>query len=192
MDSKAADFLLDFSFRIPPKSSIQISVEQKEYAVGKLIPFCEALKGRVLSQFVDIERHIEHILSVSISPDGSSIPRGFTFRELIRPLNLERKISILKRLCEQGFNKSYLPEDFFLRLNAAREMRNTFAHGSILFESNGESVRAFLAADDEVTVDDNFSHRIVAENYALLETLNNWYLSLIPDLGVDIQEVAGG
>jgi hypothetical protein len=55
----ASDFMLDFSFAVPPGERIYVTVEQSNFVETELVPMCQRLKGEVLSCFSDVERYLE-------------------------------------------------------------------------------------------------------------------------------------
>ena len=187
-----SDFPVDFGIEVPPGMNLQIPQETSDAITQKIVPFCESLKGKVISQFVDIERHVGHLITKAICGAGGLVSPEQTFEDVVAPHTLDRKIRILKALNSSLPDGKNLSQNFFNRIDAARRTRNLFAHGSIVFiPKEGSLIPVFHGARD-IVIDDSFSKTITTENYTLIEELNACYIANFPIAGFTITQCGAG
>ena len=184
IDHRITDFPVDFSIAVPPGTQMNISEDAIAKIVGQIVPFLEALKGKVISQFVDIEKIVGYIVTKAMVGNGSLLSLEDTFRAVVAPHGLERKIKVLREVNTRFRPANKLPADFFGRLSEAKKMRDIFAHGVIIFIPKDQTLVPVLHYDHEIIVDDELSRRLCAENYELIRILHTCYSSNFPMSGL--------
>ena len=181
-----ADFPVDFAILLPPQSRMLLPVESAEAMQTKIIPFCEHLKGKVVSQFVDIEKHVGHFLARAIAGTGCVLPPNEMMEAIISPLSLDKKIQILRVVDAKLDPGRRLPTDFFARLAAAKRIRNHFAHGAIVFVPKDNALVAVFNHDQSIHINEDFSKATYLGNYQIIEELNAYYQANFPVFGVAV------
>ncbi|MCE2971023.1 MAG: hypothetical protein LW847_12555 [Burkholderiales bacterium] len=113
----------------------------------------------------------------------------FVHREMIRPLNADKKIELARKISAQLPDELKPDSKLFNSIDAMRTLRNSFAHGAILLQPVGNSVRAYPARDPGTTIDLAFARMVDEQAQWLLQALANWRHVLEPVDGIDVEAV---